>query len=418
VNSNQESATVEKKLNLPPGATELRRRAEARLRKQHPETGEAQTEADTQRLVHELQVHQIELEMQNEELQKGRAEIEAALEKYSDLYDFAPVGYLTLDREGTIHEANLTSASLLGIERSELVKRRFGLFVATEMRPAFTAFLRKAFESGTKEVCETPLQQQCNPPRWVWIEACWAVSRQQCRLAVMDITGRKQAERDHARLERQVHAASEREQRRIGERLHEDLCQRLAGIALAANMLARTLKAKALPESGRAGDIADELRACLRQALNFAIALQPVSLLKQGLVAAFEHLALHVQERSGIRCHFKYEDLPDIAVADATHLYRIAQEAVNNAVQHAHASQIDIGLSKSDRDVTLSIVDNGSGMAERSEQGSGLGLQIMRYRSDVLGAALTIESKLGRGTAVTCCYPAAGRKQPPVTSNQ
>ena len=106
-------------------AAELRRRAEERLREQHPEAGPDRTEADLQRLVHELQVHQIELEMQNDELQQARNEIEVGLEKYSDLYEFAPVGYVTLDREGTIQEANLTATSLLGVERSRLLESAF-----------------------------------------------------------------------------------------------------------------------------------------------------------------------------------------------------------------------------------------------------------------------------------------------------
>jgi signal transduction histidine kinase len=135
-------------------------------------------------------------------------------------------------------------------------------------------------------------------------------------------------------------------------------------------------------------------------------------------VAAIGHLAVHVQESSGIRCDFTGEDLPHIAAADATHLYRIAQEALNNAVQHAAASQIDVGLSRSGRSFTLTIADDGSGTVERSDEGLGLGLQIMRYRSDLLGAALTIQSKPGRGTVVTCCYHVAGGEQQLVTSNQ
>ena len=150
---------MQKKLNLPPAAAELRRRAEERLREQHPETGQARTEADTQRLVHELEVHQIELEMQNEELQKARDEMEAGLEKYSDLYDFAPVGYLTLDREGTILEANLTSASLLGIERSRLVKRRFGLCVSAADLPAFNAFLAQGLREQGQGVLRSDAPQ-------------------------------------------------------------------------------------------------------------------------------------------------------------------------------------------------------------------------------------------------------------------
>jgi PAS domain S-box-containing protein len=410
---------MQKKLPpLPPPATDLRQRAEALLREKGTAADRPIKEADLRRLLHELQVHQIELEMQNEELQHARTELEILLMKYTALYDFAPTGYFTLDREGTIRGLNLAGASLLGIERAKLVNRHFALFVAAERRGAFTAFLKNAYDSGTKEVCETLLQQQANPPRWVWIEACQAVSGKECHLTVMDITGRKQAETDRARLERQVQAASEREQRNIGESLQEDLCQRLTGIELSATAMAITLKTKALPESGQAVDLAREVNEAVRQAKHFADMLQPVSLLEQGLLSAIEHLAVQVQERSGIRCYFEGEDLRRIAAADATQLYRIAQEALDNAVQHANPSQIKIGLSNSDRDIILTIKDDGSGTAEQSEQGTGLGLQIMRYRSDLLGATLTIQSKPGQGTVVTCCYPVAGREQPPVTSNQ
>jgi signal transduction histidine kinase len=409
---------MRQKLTLPPIATDLRDRAEALLREKGAAADRPIKEADLRRILHELQVHQIELELQNEELQRAHIEVETLLNKYTALYDFAPSGYFTLDREGAIRGLNLAGASLLGMERSRLVARRFDLFIAAAKRPAFTAFLRNAFASGMKEACETLLQQEGKPPRWVWIEACEAVSGQECHLTVTDITGRKEAETDRARLEHQVQAASEREQQCIGESLQEDLCQQLAGIEAATAALAKALKANARPESGLADEIAAEVHESLQHARRFAEMLQPVSLLEQGLVAAIGHLAAHTQERSGIRCHFKSEDLPHIAAADANHLYRIAQEAVNNAVQHANASRIDIGLSKSAHDLTLTVVDDGSGMAEPSEQGSGLGLQIMRYRSDHLGAALSIQSKPGKGTVVTCCYPVAPGEQRPETRNQ
>src|ERR1035438_8735952 len=402
----------------PPTATELRQRAEARLSEKGTAAEQPIKEADLRRLLHELQVHQIELELQNEELHRAHAEVETLLMKYTALYDFAPTGYFTLDRAGTIRGLNLAGASLLGTERSKLLNRRFDLLIAAEKRPAFTVFLSHAFESGTKEVCETLLQQEGNPPRWVWIEACEAVSGPECQLTVVDVTGRKKAEIDSARLERQVQAASEREQRCIGESLQEDLCQRLVGIDLAATAMAMALKARALPESNLAADLARQVNEAARQANRFAHMLQPVSLLEQGLLAALGSLAFQVQESSGIRCVFKGEDLPHIAAADATHLYRIAQEALNNAVQHAAASKIDVGLSRSGRSFTLTIADDGSGMVEPSDEGLGLGLQIMRYRSDLLGAVLTIQSKPRRGTVVTCCYHVAGREQRLVTSNQ
>ena len=402
----------------PPTASELRQRAEARLTETGTAADRPSKKADLRRLLHELQVHQIELELQNEELQRAHAELEILLMKYTALYDFAPTGYFTLDREGTIRGLNLAGASLLGTERSKLLNRRFDLLIAAEKRPAFAAFLSHAFESGTKEVCETLLQQESNPPRWVWIEACEAVSGPECHLTVVDITERKTAEIDRARLERQVQAASEREQQCIGESLQEDLCQRLAGIEAATAALAKALKRKGRPQSRLADKIAAEVHESLEHARRFADMLQPVSLLEQGLVAAIGHLAVHVQESSGIRCDFKGEDLPHIAAADATHLYRIAQEALNNAVQHAATSQIDVGLSRSGRGFTLTISDDGSGMVEPFEEGSGLGLQIMRYRSDLLGAALTIQSKPGRGTVVTCCYSVAGREQRAVNSDR
>jgi signal transduction histidine kinase len=402
----------------PPIDPELRQRAEARLREKGTAADRPIKGADLRRLLHELEVHQIELELQNEELQRAHEQAETLLMKYTALYDFAPTGYFTLDREGTILGLNLAGASLLETGRSKLLNRRFDLLIAEEKRPAFTAFLSHAFESRTKEVCETLLQPEGNPPRWVWIEACEAVAAPECHLTVMDITARKTAETDRDRLRRLVQAASEREQRCIGESLQEDLCQRLAGIEAAVAALAKARKRKDRSQSGPVDDIAAKIHECLEHARRFADMLQPVSLLEQGLVAAIGNLVDHVQQSSGIRCEFKGEDLPHIAAADATHLYRIAQEALNNAVQHAAASQIDVGLSRSGRSLTLTIADNGAGMVEPSEQGSGLGLQIMRYRSDLLGAGLSIQSKPGLGTIVTCCYHAAGGEKRAVSSGQ
>jgi PAS domain S-box-containing protein len=187
---------MQNKLNLPPTAAELRRRAEERLGERPPETRQAQTDADTQRLVHELQVHQVELEMQNEELRKARDEMEAGLEKFSDLYDFAPVGFLTLDREGTIGEANLTSANLLGIERARLVNRRLGFCVSAPDLSAFNAFLTRVFETKARQFCEVTLLKEGKPTVTVRIEAAVTASGQECRAVLDDITEQKRAEED------------------------------------------------------------------------------------------------------------------------------------------------------------------------------------------------------------------------------
>ena len=194
-----------RKPNISDDPVELRRRAEAQLRAQRkgkrskagdqPRKGSgSKSEADTKRLLHELEVHQIELEMQNAELQKARDELEAALEKYTDLYDFAPVGYLTLDHEGDIREANLAGASLLRIARSALVNRRFGLFVSLADGSAYGAFLKKVFESKVREECEVGLLVEGKHPVDVRMRAIIFESGQACGVALTDITERKRAE--------------------------------------------------------------------------------------------------------------------------------------------------------------------------------------------------------------------------------
>ena len=186
---------------------ELRHRAEKRLREQK---GKALSPgSELQRLVHELEVHQIELEMQNEELQQARSDLEAYLSQYTDLYDFAPVGYFTLGRDGKILQANLTGANLLGVERSILANRPFGVFVSSEYRTAFNAFLELVFKSQLKETCEVAIVKKGEDFLFVHIEALTSDSRQQCRIAVIDITLRKQIEKTLQENERKYRALFE-----------------------------------------------------------------------------------------------------------------------------------------------------------------------------------------------------------------
>jgi PAS domain S-box-containing protein len=176
-------------------AAALRRRAEARLREAKTKSVPVGTVADMQRLVHELQVHQIELEMQNQELLESRAQVEAGLERYTDLYDFAPVGYLTLGRDGMIRQANLTAAQLLGVERARLPKRRFELFIDKPDRAGFQALLEKVLASQTKEVCEAALLKKDKGPCSVQITAIVSRDNREYRVTMVDITERKLIER-------------------------------------------------------------------------------------------------------------------------------------------------------------------------------------------------------------------------------
>lgn len=183
-----------KSMDSPTTAAELRRNAEERLWTKKAEPYLPRTEEAAQRIVHELEVHQIELEMQNAELRQARDSVEKALNRYTHLYDFAPVGYFTLDGNGDISAVNLAGASLIGGVRSRLIGRRFGLFVAVPSRPAFTEFLRSVSVSQIKDSCEVALLNDAGQPVVVQIEAMSTASGQEFRLALIDITERRHAE--------------------------------------------------------------------------------------------------------------------------------------------------------------------------------------------------------------------------------
>ncbi len=183
---------IEKKDNSQLTAAELRRSAEERLGEIRGRRSLNGTDEDP-RLVHELQVHQIELEIQNEELRRARDELETLIEKYSDLYDFVLVAYFTIDRNRGIRAVNLRGARLLDIDRSGLLGLSFELFVNDDDRPFFIEFLRKVFASQVMESCEVRLAREGNDPFFVQIEAV-AFGGLDCRIAVIDITGRRSIE--------------------------------------------------------------------------------------------------------------------------------------------------------------------------------------------------------------------------------
>ncbi len=180
-----------------PTAKELRRLAEARLRKGRKnritKTDKQLNALGSQRLIHEFQVYQVELEMQNAELQEARDRMESLLEKYTDLYDFSPGGYFTLSADGCIQLVNLTGARIAGRERSRLAGQSFVELVSAELRPAFLVFLKQVFAIETKQAAEFTLVHRGQPPRSVSIEAQRSPTGRECSAVVVDITERNLA---------------------------------------------------------------------------------------------------------------------------------------------------------------------------------------------------------------------------------
>ena len=208
------------------------------------------------------------------------------------------------------------------------------------------------------------------------------------------------------RLENAILDISAREQRRIGQDLHDGLGQHLTGIAFMSKVLEQKLADQALPESHAATKIVTLVNEAIHKTRELSRGLLPVVADALGLMSALEHYASEVEDLFGVECRFECDRpvlIHDDAVAN--HLYRIAQESVNNAIKHGHANHIRIDLSPlidaGDEGISLSITDDGVGLPDDGASSAGMGLRIMNYRAKTMGGILRVQRSLQGGTAVT-----------------
>jgi signal transduction histidine kinase/CheY-like chemotaxis protein len=410
---------------------ELRRVAEARLREQHREPPQPPTEGETRRLLHELQVHQIQLEMQNEEVQRARNEMEAGFEKYSDLYDFAPVGYLTLDPAGAVQEANLASAALIGIERSRLLQGPFAQHLAPADLTRFTGFLQRVFASRARETCEVTLLRNGLPPATVRLCAAAAAAGRECRVVLEDITGQKQAEADRFLLNKLDCMGI------LASGLAHDFNNLLTVIVLNLELVAASpaVDADSLPRLEGAMTAALAARGLSHQLLTLAHGgpptRRPVRLAR--LLGDAVESAL-----SGSPVRARLHLAADLWLANVDEA-QIAQ-VIRNLVLNAREAMPDGGvvtvraenraspapetgsLPPGDA-VRISVHDEGSGIAPEvlpkifdpyfstkrrgSQRGTGLGLAICHSVVRKHGGMIAVESGVGTGTTFHLDLPAS-----------
>ena len=210
---------------------------------------------------------------------------------------------------------------------------------------------------------------------------------------------------ERRRVAKQILEAGERERQRIGQDLHDDLCQHLAGITFLGRVLQQRLESKLPDESPSAGRIVELVEQAIRRARDLAHGLQPVELESDGLGAALAELGATVQSMFPVKCHFRGEhSVPLEDDAASIHLYRITQEAINNAIRHGKAKNIYIDLFNVDGRIMLSIEDDGVGIGPAPVR-HGLGLRTMETRARMIGGTLTVEPADGAGTVVTCQLP-------------
>jgi signal transduction histidine kinase len=204
-------------------------------------------------------------------------------------------------------------------------------------------------------------------------------------------------------LQAEVLAIAEQEQRRIGQDLHDDLGQELTGVGLMAEALLDALEESGSPEAALAAKICARLNHACQRVRTLACDLIPVEVDAGGLSSALEELCMRIGTLNGIQARFECKiavQFRDNGVA--THLYRIAQEAIANAIKHGHARRVTVELSQSAGVTILEIWDDGIGILDESQRRQGMGLRIMQYRAGLVGASLEVSSVPDGGTRVIC----------------
>jgi PAS domain S-box-containing protein len=459
-------SSMSKKTKIPITSPSVRRRAVARIRDRHDhirtEDRDLGSAADHKRLLHALQVHQIELEMQNAELLDSRNRSELLLEKFTELYDFAPVGYFSLGEQGRILEVNLTGAALLGVERSHLINKSLTRFIAPSSRSEFLRFQENVLSGNGKQIFEALLIKGDATSFWASIHGMPAITNggpaKCCRMTVSDITSLKQAEdvkrrlavmatsnralqkeitkrlaaeealkgseRHHIllleqsrlmqkqlrTLSHQILSAQEDERREISLELHDVISQTLIGI----NVRLAGLKREALISPQDLNRNIASAQRLVTKSVNivhhFARELRPAMLDALGLIPALRSFIDVFSKRTKIpvtmHAEPKFEHLYD---KKCTVLYRVAQESLNNVARHARASQIELSIRNLPEGVCMRIKDNGKSFdVARTLQGKGskrLGLLGMRERLAMVGGRCEIESAPGHGTTITALIP-------------
>ena len=210
---------------------------------------------------------------------------------------------------------------------------------------------------------------------------------------------------ERERLEKEILEISEREQRRIGHDLHDGLCQHLTATAMAGQVLAQKLTSRSLTEAADAGELVRLIEDGIAMTRDMAHGIVPLEMESEGLVTALRVLAGNVGRMFKVSCVLQCDSPPPIEDVDtATHLYRIAQEAVQNALRHGKPGQIVMSLSRVRDRAQLSIEDDGAGLPEDWRSGRGLGTRIMAHRAVMIGGELSIEPSPTGGTLVTCSF--------------
>ena len=403
----------------PADRTQLRRQAESHLSRIITHSVPSLAPENVEALVQELRVHQIELELQCQELLKAQAEVEESRNRYRELYESIPVGYATIDNSGKIYDVNPAGALLLGVERAARSLNNFFYFFRAGDGDEEILFCRKVLAEQEAGICEANMKKMDGSGFAASLQAVPVLvgegKGERLRLAFHDISRRKKAEellRQHEvelqDLMGKLFAAQEEERRRIACELHDDHCQRIAALILEAGSLER-LFAKTVPSIvPRMKSLTEKLSEILDDFRHLTHELHPRHLDTVSLASSMRAHIKEIEDYSNFHIDFQEHDVPvHLPMPVVICLYRLLQESLGNIRKHANASHVTVRLSGSTDKMELLVADDGTGFdfGRPEERKKGLGLTSMQERVRPLHGRVSIDSKPSKGTTVTVTIP-------------
>lgn len=335
------------------------------------------------------------------ERKRAEQKLADALELNQKMVAASPMGIVVYKASGECVFANEALARIVGGTLPQILEGNFHRFANWRA----SGLLRLAEEAlAQNQARAAEIQDTSRFGKSFWVDALMAPFRSGGEVHLLhmcyDITERK-------RLERQLLEISDREQARFGQDMHDGLCQELVSLAFDANALHQHLADQAHPQARTAQRIAHQLDQVITEARQLSRGLFPLRLEADGLRSAFEELAKTTRDRCQVECRFEGDGQVQLKdPATTTHLYRIAQEAVNNAAKHSQAGLITLAVRAHAQTLELIVEDDGRGLPPEAERNpSGMGLHIMDYRARAIGATLHFAPRAPGGTTVSCCLP-------------
>jgi len=341
----------------------------------------------------------------NKQQKLAQAAVKDREERLRAILETAVEGIITIDERGIIESVNTAAERIFGYSADEIIGKNVSMLMPSPHRAAHDGYLENYLRTGHAKIIGIGREvaglrkDGTTFPMDLSVSEVKLAARRMFTGFIRDITDRKQ-------LEKEILEISDREQRRIGQDLHDGLCQHLAGIELMSQVLAQKLEPKSKIHAQQVNEIASHVRDAISHTRSLARGLSPVTIESEGLLSALNELATNTEKIFHVSSKIEFDE--PVAIQDhatATHLFRIAQEAVSNAIKHGKASRLVIGLHKARGRVILQVSDNGSGFPRQPANSRGMGLRIMQSRASMIGGTMAIERNEGGGIDVTCAVP-------------